>query len=636
MKKQNVLSKGRIFQLYLSIIFATILFPYISFVFSQISLSLFNPVLKKTIQEHLLNALDKSSNIVFFSLALVIIIIVFFRIHPFLKSLRTGQDRERARRIITELPMAIIVINASALVVGVSLFYIFFKKVTTLPYLWSLLSQLSGGLIGSMFMVQFLSNLLLEYKIALGMTKKLVKGKDHYSRLKSQFIFMSIVFFIVVHLAYMTRYYSIVSPRDYILSYEVTTLVFSIFLLIFALLLIILARREHIHQVSFLRKRLIELTSGEGDLQERIVLINYDEVGDVVISINNFLDFFSRFVGTVAQFSEKTAASSFELQYAIQENEDHSEHFDKFMKEIIHSIENEQQQVEVAQLTINDMLSMLENYRTTISEQIEIVDNTITSINNMAESLTDVTQSIEKTKKTSDTLKVKTNLSSAALKNFVSTIKNIQDSSASVLEIVESISNIAETTNILALNASIEASHAGAAGKGFSTVAGEIKQLARESGTSAKSIISHIKEMNQRIVLGIKVMESMQGALESMFPMISDISTQIAHISEHLTEDRVGVHQIVETSRSLKDSSALMQEISQTQVSKSNEISATVDTLRQASANTKNMISEIYSHLSSMEDVNSQMSEVSNLNQSNTNKILKITGKFRNTSHEEE
>lgn len=633
--KNGVLSRGRTIKLYLSIIFATVLFPYISFVFSQITLSLFNPALKKTLQEHLLNAFDFSSNLVFISLAVIIILIVFFRVQPLLYSLRTGQNREKARRIITELPLAIIVIDAAALLGGVSFFYLVFAKVTTLPYQWSLLIQLSGGLIGSLFMVQFLSNLLLEYKIALGMTGQLNKGKDIYSRLKSQMIFIGVVFFIITNLSYMARYYSQVPPQDYVISYLAVIIIYSLFLMVFSLLLVALARREHIRQVNFLRNRLIELTRGEGDLRERIVLINYDEVGDIVMSINHFLDFFSQFVHTVSQFSEKTAASAFELQYAIQENESHSQEFDQFMKDIIQSIEAEQQQVEIARQTIDEMLSMLNNYQGTMSGQIAAIDKTTENIQKMAENLTEITQSIEKTRKNSDSLKIKTNLSSEALRNFVSSIKKIQSSSSSVLEIVESISNIAETTNILALNASIEASHAGAAGKGFSTVAGEIKQLARQSSAAAKSIISHIKLMNQRILQGIRVMEGMQTALESMFPMINDISLQIARISENLSEDKVGVHQILETSQSLKESSGRMQSILQSQQDKSTEISATVETLSQASLNTRNMIEEIYSHLSSMVDVNTQMSEVSNINQNNTNKILEITGKFRNNEYAE-
>ncbi len=621
-------------KLLFSMVFTTIFFPYLTFMLSQVTLSLFNPALQKTLAEHLLNAFDKNSNIIFFTVELFYVIIIILRIRPLLRSIRTGEDKEKAQRIILNLPINLVIINFFIWLGGVSLFYVVFASSTSIPYHWSLLIQVSGGLMGSMYMVQFMKNLLIEYKIMLNLSYKISKREDVYARIKDNLIYISIMLFISIFIGYLSRYYYTEKASQYILSFELAFGIYTGVLFLFSLGILFISRIEYRQQVRFLQKKLGELTSGAGDLRQRIPLLNYDEVGDIVVSLNKFLDYFNNFIVTVSQFSEKTAASSFELQHTIEENEEHSDEFNSFMGQIIKSIENEQKQVETAQVTIDEMLTMLMHYQNTIENQLNAVENTSSAITQMAENLNEIADATIKTRATSDELEKHTNISSLELDQFVAAIVNIQDASNSVLEIIEAISNIAETTNILALNASIEASHAGEAGKGFSTVASEIKKLAKQSGSSAKSIVSHIKVMNQRITNGIVMMNKMKKSLDSMFPMINDIIRQISNIAQRMNEDQVGVHQILKTSALLLESSNKMKQISLTQKTKSEEINSSVKTLKDASLNTREMINAISVQLGSMTDINTQMKEVSNINQNNTEKILEITKRFTNYDYD--
>ncbi len=110
----------------------------------------------------------------------------------------------------------------------------------------------------------------------------------------------------------------------------------------------------------------------------------------------------------------------------------------------------------------------------------------------------------------------------------VSSISKLGDSSSKVGEVVSVITSIAEQTNLLALNAAIEAARAGEAGKGFAVVASEVKDLAKETGTATQSIADRIREMQEDTHLAISAIEE----ISTVINRINDLQSSIASAVE--------------------------------------------------------------------------------------------------------
>lgn len=126
---------------------------------------------------------------------------------------------------------------------------------------------------------------------------------------------------------------------------------------------------------------------------------------------------------------------------------------------------------------------------------------------------------------------------------FGSTIeyfRKIHANSANILDIVGVIEGIAESTNLLAMNAAIEAAHAGEAGRGFAVVADEIRKLAEESNGNAQMIRKTLHESNQLISESVTSSEEMQQLFSMILERVEKVRVALMEILEGMSESLNG------------------------------------------------------------------------------------------------
>jgi methyl-accepting chemotaxis protein len=120
--------------------------------------------------------------------------------------------------------------------------------------------------------------------------------------------------------------------------------------------------------------------------------------------------------------------------------------------------------------------------------------------------------------------------SSAIVRDAISAMDRIQDSSSQIGKIIGVIDEIAFQTNLLALNAGVEAARAGDAGKGFAVVAQEVRELAQRSATAAKEIKQLVSKSGQEVGAGVSLVNNMGGSLLTIEKQIQEIDRSIATI----------------------------------------------------------------------------------------------------------
>lgn len=206
--------------------------------------------------------------------------------------------------------------------------------------------------------------------------------------------------------------------------------------------------------------------------------------------------------------------------------------------------------IEFSVLDINGNASTLNMFSENISERIKNERDTINEITNSMMELKVIADSIKEYATIAKELSAKNGerilKSTESIKNLIKSMNDISESSSSINEIAKFIAEVADETNLLALNASIEASRAGAEGAGFSIVASEIRNLAENSSTAIKKITDTVDKLVKSVTKGVTFSNEANEALNDIVEGIKDTATKIEEIDTKITTQTQVTNQIYE------------------------------------------------------------------------------------------
>ena len=164
-------------------------------------------------------------------------------------------------------------------------------------------------------------------------------------------------------------------------------------------------------------------------------------------------------------------------------------------------------------------------------DQNQSTEDLVHEVTRVKERLADVTESSGQTLSQTEEIARRIQSANEQMSALSSAMDDISGNAQQITKIAKDIGDIAFQTNLLAINASVEAARAGAAGKGFAVVADEVKQLAAKSAEAAQSATDMVNNTKTIIQTGVELTADTAGSLRA----ISDVSAQINTISDQLT-----------------------------------------------------------------------------------------------------
>lgn len=291
----------------------------------------------------------------------------------------------------------------------------------------------------------------------------------------------------------------------------------------------------------------------KGDLSNRMAISTLDDFGYVLGSVNNLIDKLSSMVINLKNGTDVVSSSATTLtdvsSSAISALEDMKDAF--YL--IDTNVKKQNQYILIADKNVTELTTDVETVKKHIHEQSAAIQQTSASVSEMTANIASVADLTQKADEVSQMLSNASSVGTDSITNAMEAISKIQQASYEVQDIIQVIQKISSQTNLLAMNAAIEAAHAGEVGKGFAVVADEVRSLATSSGKSATDIQQHIKDMVDKINSGVEAMNRANGAFKDITTHVETNVNLTKTISAAMDEQKNGAEETLKTTAEIVD-----------------------------------------------------------------------------------
>ena len=295
------------------------------------------------------------------------------------------------------------------------------------------------------------------------------------------------------------------------------------------------------------------ISKGDADLTKRIKVLHNDELG---ILSNDFNEFIQKLQGIISTLKDtQLSLGSVGTELAVNTQETASA-INEIMANInaVRSqssvqVENSNSASEATNTVVNGIVKL----DSLIEDQVEGSAQASSSIEQMVGNILSVTNSVSKMSESFSLLIQAAATGKIKQESMGQRVVEISKQSETLIEANKAISGIASKTNLLAMNAAIEAAHAGDAGKGFSVVADEIRSLAETAAEQSSRINNELNLIKNTIVEVVTVSKDSENAFSSVAKGIDETENLVKQIEAAMMEQKVGSTQVLEALKAMND-----------------------------------------------------------------------------------
>jgi methyl-accepting chemotaxis protein len=381
--------------------------------------------------------------------------------------------------------------------------------------------------------------------------------------------------------------FSVAIPEDTIMAplyrmIKAILIIVSIMLVLVSLAVYFFVSRLITKPLDYFKGTLKDV--GAGDLTKQADDSSKDELGDMARYFNQTLGSIRSLITTIKDNVKTLSSVGADLKKDMAQTSTAIYEITANIRSIKDRMANQSSSVNQNNTTMKQITNNIDRLHENIETQTASVSQSSSAVEQMLANIQSVTDTLNKNVEGVGQLVSACDVGRSSLHEVSEDIANIARESEGLMEINAVMENIASQTNLLSMNAAIEAAHAGEAGKGFAVVADEIRKLAENSGEQSKTISIVLKKITASID---KITLSTEGVLnkfEAIENGVRQVSSSVENIRASMEEQNEGSRQILDeisrlndTTRQVKGGAEAMQRGSREVINESRNLEATSD-----------------------------------------------------------